>query len=91
VILITPEKFGADREEVRLALEAENIEARPIWKPMHLQPIFKDCRIRGGAVSEDLFRRGLCLPSGTQMTQEDLERVVTVIRSCSKQTGTTQA
>ena len=82
VILITPEKFGVDREEVRLALEAENIESRPIWKPMHLQPVFKYCRIRGGAVSEDLFLRGLCLPSGTQMTEEDLERVVNVIKRC---------
>jgi len=83
-ILITPEEFGADRETVRLALEAENIEARPIWKPMHLQPVFKSCRIRGGKVSEDLFNRGLCLPSGTQMTEEDLNRVVTVIKSCFK-------
>ena len=80
VILITPEKFGVNREVVRLSLEAENIETRPIWKPMHLQPVFKDCRIRGGAVSEDLFERGLCLPSGTQLTEEDLGRVVKVIR-----------
>lgn len=84
VILITPGKFGSDREEVRLALEAENIESRPIWKPMHLQPVFKDCRIRGGAVSEDLFERGLCLPSGTQMTEEGLNRVAKVIRSCCR-------
>ena len=84
VILIAPEKFGVDREAVRLALEAENIESRPIWKPMHMQPVFKGRRIRGGAVSEDLFERGLCLPSGTQLTQEDLERVVRVIRGCSK-------
>jgi dTDP-4-amino-4,6-dideoxygalactose transaminase len=49
---------------------------------MHLQPVFKDCRIRGGAVSEDLFERGLCLPSGAQMTEEDLERVVKVIKNC---------
>jgi dTDP-4-amino-4,6-dideoxygalactose transaminase len=82
VILITPEKFGVDREEVRLALEAENIESRPIWKPMHLQPVFKNCRIRGGSVSEDLFQRGLCLPSGTQITEQDLERVVNVIKRC---------
>jgi len=87
VILITPKTFGNDREEVRLALEKENIEARPIWKPMHLQPIFKDCRVRGGAVSEDLFRRGLCLPSGTQLTEQDLERVVKVVRSCPKRRG----
>jgi len=84
VILITPEEFGSDRETVRLALEAENIEARPVWKPMHLQPVFKGCRIRGGKVSEDLFNRGLCLPSGTQMTGEDLNRVVNVIKSCYK-------
>ena len=84
VILITPEKFGVDREAVRLALEAENIESRPIWKPMHTQPVFKDCRIVGGDVSEDLFSRGLCLPSGTQLTEEDLERVVRIIRGCWK-------
>jgi len=86
VILITPEKFGADREEVHLALDEENIESRPIWKPMHLQPVFKDCRFRGGSVSKDLFDRGLCLPSGTQMTEEDLERVVKIIKDCCKAT-----
>jgi dTDP-4-amino-4,6-dideoxygalactose transaminase len=84
VILVSPEKFGADRETVRLVLEAENIESRPIWKPMHLQPVFKRCKIVGGTVSEDLFARGLCLPSGTQMTEEDLERVTKVIRNCCK-------
>lgn len=82
VILITPEKFGVDREAVRLALEAENIESRPIWKPMHLQPVFKGCRIRGGKVSEDLFERGLCLPSGTQLTEDDLNRIVKTITNC---------
>jgi len=84
VILITPGNFGADMETVRLALEAENIESRPIWKPMHLQPVFKDCRIVGGAVSQDFFQRGLCLPSGTQMTEEDLGRIVKVIRKSCK-------
>jgi len=84
VILTTPEKFGTDREAVRLALEKENIESRRIWKPMHMQPVFRDCRVRGGKVSEDLFSRGLCLPSGTQMTKDDLNRVVTVIKSCFK-------
>jgi dTDP-4-amino-4,6-dideoxygalactose transaminase len=84
VILITPKKFGVDREAVRLALEKENIESRPIWKPMHMQPVFKGCRVRGGKVSEDLFSRGLCLPSGTQMIEEDLNRVVEVIKSCFK-------
>jgi len=84
VILITYELFGADREVVRLALEAENIEARPLWKPMHLQPVFIGCRVRGGAVSASLFERGLCLPSGSQMTYNDLERVVGIIKSCCK-------
>ncbi len=99
VILITPEKFGANREEVRLSLEGKNIESRPVWKPMHLQPVFQTQRAKciehsvkntykarfvGGEVSEDLFRRGLCLPSGTAMTEEDLEYVVSVIRRCRR-------
>lgn len=97
VILITPEEFGADREAVRLALEAENIESRPVWKPMHLQPVFSvegneahrengndrkgsyRARVVGGRVSEDLFQRGLCLPSGTKMSEKDLERIVSII------------
>ena len=65
-----------DREEIRLHLEKDNIESRPLWKPMHLQPVFKDCRSYVNGVSEDLFNRGLCLPSGTSMTLEDLKRVV---------------
>ncbi|HYA42905.1 MAG TPA: DegT/DnrJ/EryC1/StrS family aminotransferase [Syntrophobacteraceae bacterium] len=91
VVLITPEEFGVDSEAVRIALEAQNIEARPIWKPMHLQPVFKsnlhpvsgkpfNIRTVGGEVGEDLFKRGLCLPSGTAMSDHDLERVVSVIR-----------
>jgi len=81
VILIDEEKFGAGPESVRLALEAENIEARPVWKPMHMQPVFADVSCTGGAVSEDLFARGLCLPSGTALTETDLERVVRTIKS----------
>ena len=84
VILIDQAEFGSTPEEVRLALEAENIESRPIWKPMHLQPVFQGCRVRGGAVSERLFSIGLCLPSGTAMTDSDLERVAGIIRSCGK-------
>lgn len=82
-ILIDPEEFGADRETVRLALEAENIESRPVWKPMHLQPVFREYERVGGEVAEDLFDRGLCLPSGTNLTEGDLQRVVEVIRSCA--------
>ncbi len=145
VVLIDPDRFGADHEQVRVALEKENIESRPLWKPMHLQPVFEvrqsgklevrsgklevksemgraesdklkvrsaklegqsemgngkwdqlktqnsklktvscspryPARVVGGAVSEELFRQGLCLPSGTQMTEADLDRVVRTIR-----------
>ena len=82
VILINPEKFGVDHETVRLALEAENIESRPIWKPMHLQPIFKGHECIGGEVAEALFSQGLCLPSGTAMALEDLNRVIEVMLKC---------
>ncbi|OGP59721.1 MAG: pyridoxal phosphate-dependent aminotransferase [Deltaproteobacteria bacterium RBG_13_61_14] len=78
-ILVDPEKFGADREDVRVHLDRNNIEARPLWKPMHLQPVFAGCRCRGGAVAEDLFARGLCLPSGTNLTREDLARVAQAV------------
>jgi len=131
VMLITPEEFGADREAVRLALEAENIESRPVWKPMHMQPVFQSApqrnglripqgrdyadytdfkgqvsrkggkagaresgrrkaqakfktqhypaRVVGGEVAEDFFTRGLCLPSGTAMSNGDLDRIVETI------------
>jgi len=82
VITIDPAAAGVTREEVRSALEAENIEARPVWKPMHLQPVFRGCEIVGGAVSEELFDQGLCLPSGTAMSRADLERVAGVVRNC---------
>ena len=62
------------------ALEAENIEARPLWKPMHLQPVFKDCRVRGGSVSQRLFENGFCLPSGSALTEEDLARICAVVK-----------
>lgn len=86
-ITIDPAEFGADRELVRLALEAENIESRPVWKPMHLQPVFAAYPVVGGAVAEELFDRGLCLPSGPNLTEEDLERVVTAIRRSAGREG----
>lgn len=79
-LTIDPKVAGVDREEVRLALAGENIEARPVWKPMHLQPIFQDCRSFGGAVSERLFENGLCLPSGSNLSESDLQRVVDAVR-----------
>jgi len=83
-ILVDPARFGATREEIRLALEAENIESRPLWKPMHLQPVFKDCKVRGGSVSEGIFRDGLCLPSGTALIDVELERVADIIRAACR-------
>jgi pyridoxal phosphate-dependent aminotransferase EpsN len=79
-ITVDPSQSRASREDIRLALEKENIESRPLWKPMHLQPVFQSCRIRGGAVTEKLFTEGLCLPSGSGMTANELHRVVDVVR-----------
>jgi dTDP-4-amino-4,6-dideoxygalactose transaminase len=79
-LTVDPAAFGADREAIRLALDAENIEARPVWKPMHLQPVFAGCELVGGGVADDLFERGLCLPSGSSLTSNDLDRVIAVVR-----------
>ncbi|WP_281502459.1 aminotransferase class I/II-fold pyridoxal phosphate-dependent enzyme [Arenibacter sp. S6351L] len=67
------------REKIRLSLLEEDIESRPLWKPMHLQPVFLDCKSFVDGTSEDLFQRGLCLPSGSNLQQEDLDRVVEII------------
>ncbi|MFC1853018.1 DegT/DnrJ/EryC1/StrS family aminotransferase [candidate division CSSED10-310 bacterium] len=103
VILINPAQCGTDREKIRLALENEDIEARPVWKPMHLQPLFRikdatgkeskdsdivgsanseqvSARIIGGEVAENLFAHGLCLPSGTAMSEADLDRITNIIK-----------
>jgi dTDP-4-amino-4,6-dideoxygalactose transaminase len=80
-LTIDPEAFGADREDVRMALEAADIEARPVWKPLHLQPVFTGCQVIGGAVAERLFRNGLCLPSGSALRRSDLDRVVEAVRA----------
>jgi dTDP-4-amino-4,6-dideoxygalactose transaminase len=79
-MLVDPKKFGADWNDIREALEAENIESRPLWKPMHMQPIFQDCRMRGGTVSEKLFEQGLCLPSGSGLTNEERVRVAAIVK-----------
>ena len=78
-ITVEPEEAGFTSEDVRLALDGENIESRPLWKPMHLQPVFKDAPFYGNGTSERLFEIGLCLPSGPTLTDEDVERVVKVI------------
>lgn len=79
-ITIDPAAAGLDREMVRLRLAKKNIEARPVWKPMHLQPIFRECTYYGGGVSARLFEQGLCLPSGSNLTQGQLDRVVESVR-----------
>lgn len=79
-VTIDAEQFGATPQEIQKALDAANIESRPVWKPLHLQPVFAGCECRGGAVAEDLFNRGLCLPSGSAMTDDDLDRVIRVIQ-----------
>lgn len=78
-ILIEAQEFGADREQIRSALEHANIEARPVWKPMHLQPVFAGCETIGSAVAESIFARGLCLPSGSNLTDDEMDRVIHVI------------
>jgi dTDP-4-amino-4,6-dideoxygalactose transaminase len=70
---------GKSREDLRLLLETENIESRPLWKPMHLQSVFKDAPYYGGTVSENLFDTGLCLPSGSNLTEEEKKRIKNVI------------
>ena len=80
-ITIDAQKTGFDREQLRLKLQEENIESRPLWKPMHLQPVFADAPYYGGNVAENLFNNGLCLPSGSNLTTEDLERIKNVIEN----------
>jgi len=83
-IVVDPHAFGADREEMRLALEAQDIESRPLWKPLHLQPVFAHNPVVGGEVCAGLFARGLCLPSGSSLTASDLDRVVKTVRGLAR-------
>ena len=79
-IIINSEKNnGKSREDSRLQLEKENIESRPLWKPMHLQPVFKNAPYYGGSVSEELFNNGLCLPSGSNLNSDDITRIKSVL------------
>ncbi|RYE23197.1 MAG: aminotransferase class I/II-fold pyridoxal phosphate-dependent enzyme [Sphingobacteriales bacterium] len=78
-MLIDPQQAGFDREQLRLAFEKDNIESRPLWKPMHMQPIFADSPFYGDGTSEKLFEQGLCLPSGSNLTNEDMSRIFAVM------------
>ena len=90
-ILVDPDEAGTDRETIRLALEAEDIESRPLWKPMHLQPFFADAPMVGGDISAGLFDRGLCLPSGSALTDEDQARVVEIVLASRVGTKSSQS
>lgn len=80
-VLVDPEQTGGiTREHIREHLLKDIIESRPLWKPMHLQPVFAKAPYFGGKVAEELFEKGLCLPSGSNLTEEDLERVVRGVR-----------
>jgi len=84
-ILIDPKLTdGIDRETLRLALEAKNIESRPLWKPMHLQPIFEKYPYYGNKVAENLFEKGLCLPSGSNLTDVDRNRISVAVKNLFK-------
>jgi len=80
-LLIEPHAFGADRVAVEQQLESQAIECRPVWKPMHLQPVFRGVRVLGGDVAQQIFERGICLPSGSDLTDDDRRRVVAAVRA----------
>jgi dTDP-4-amino-4,6-dideoxygalactose transaminase len=87
-ILVNPtEAGGTTREDIQLALEKENIESRPLWKPMHLQPIFEKYSYYGNNVAETLFNSGLCLPSGSNLTRENLRLIADIIIDTIKQSA----
>ena len=87
-LTIDPTLFGSTNEDIRQLLERQNIESRNIWKPMHMQPIFERCKSYGGKVSQDLFERGICLPSGYALSVDELDRIVTLVRSCHRTSRT---
>ena len=80
-IVIDDKKSNFDNEELRIALKAENIESRPLWKPLHLQPVFNTFEFYGSEICENLFKNGLCLPSGSSLSKEDKVRISNIIKS----------
>lgn len=81
---IDEKRFGASRDAIIEALASHEIESRPVWKPMHLQPLWDGAECFGGAVAEDLFARGICLPSSSSMTEREQARVIETVRACAK-------
>jgi dTDP-4-amino-4,6-dideoxygalactose transaminase len=87
-ITVDPQRLGMTRDDIRLHLEARNIESRPVWKPMHLQPVFRSCRVRRGDVSQRLFEQGLCLPSGSALTPAEQALVIEAVEElCGPRAG----
>jgi pyridoxal phosphate-dependent aminotransferase EpsN len=82
--LVDAPALGTTRDDLLRALAAEDVEARPVWKPMHLQPLYASCERYGGAASEDLFARGLCLPSSSSLTPAEQDRVVEIVRRAAR-------
>jgi dTDP-4-amino-4,6-dideoxygalactose transaminase len=88
-ILVDPKQTnGLTREDIRLTLEKENIETRPLWKPMHMQPVFENAPFYGDGTSEKLFELGLCLPSGSNLTEEEMNRIFSALHNCLKLVST---
>jgi dTDP-4-amino-4,6-dideoxygalactose transaminase len=81
IIVDSAKTNGITREDLRLSCGKVNIETRPLWKPMHLQPVFGDCPFYGDGTSEHLFNNGLCLPSGSMLTDEQIQRVISCVIS----------
>ncbi len=84
-MVFDPAAFGCDREVIRQTLEAHNIESRPLWKPMHMQPLYRGAAMVGPGLGARLFERGLCLPSGSSLTTDEQDRVIALVRSCARQ------
>jgi dTDP-4-amino-4,6-dideoxygalactose transaminase len=83
-VLIDQDAFGATNDALMAVLAKENIESRPVWKPMHMQPAFAGSPTTGGAVSERLFAEGLCLPSGSALQPQQQDRVIEIVREVAK-------
>jgi pyridoxal phosphate-dependent aminotransferase EpsN len=81
--LVNKSEFGLSRDELIAALDAANIESRPVWKPMHLQPLYRHAECFGGEVAADLFQRGICLPSSSSLSVEDQKRVIETVRQAA--------
>jgi dTDP-4-amino-4,6-dideoxygalactose transaminase len=86
-ITVNPAAFGASSEQIRRHLQSQDIESRPIWKPMHLQPVFRDCRVRGGSVAARLFATGLCLPSGSRLSTAEQASVIAAVAEAPRLTN----